>query len=276
MDSCQQLGLEGRNRSCNRIRHLRDHEGPVQSCPTGPYTYGKSTTTYQGFSYHDPSGGVHPFGGIVTVVSISNSSCGTVGTTITPIANKVATDNSGYIVTTNSSSALGARHRQCKRRHDIVDAERRLCQPEPGWVKEANGNQISISSGGVITDTLGMTALTVTGTPSTTSYIRYAYSCPWGPRNWHAGQCPGELYDIYRPKLLWGVRNPRVPSYRTKANLADSSSGRDCIYLWLRADRGNQHMHCAIRGSDGAYCFGNSADRRNDQLHIRQFELHDG
>jgi hypothetical protein len=47
-----------------------------------------------------------------------------------------------------------------------------------GSITDANGNQISISSGGVITDTLNTTALTVTG--SAPNPVTYAYTAPSG------------------------------------------------------------------------------------------------
>ena len=117
-------------------------------------------------------------------MDISSSYCGTVGTTVYPITKAVTADNSGYIVSTNSSSATGP---------VTVNARGGLKILTPGVgastgagsVSDANGNQISISSSGVITDTLNTTALTVTGNaptnpPSCTPGVTYTYTAPSG------------------------------------------------------------------------------------------------
>ena len=154
----------------------------LQSCPYrsgGVLLYGATTTTYSYFAYHDPAGGVHAFPGTVTVYSVNNpSECGS--SYLTPISNAVTTDNSGYIISTNTSSALG---------QVTVHARGGLSILTPavgsatgaGSVTDANGNQISVSSSGAFTDTLdsnGSHVLTVSGTPP--GNVTYAYAAPTG------------------------------------------------------------------------------------------------
>ena len=151
-------------------------------CPQGgPLgAAGKTVTQYFGFLYHDPTGALHPFPGTVTVTTISNSNCGTMGTTITPITNSITSDGSGYIVSTNTSSQLGPV--TVKARGGITIITPPVGQSTgAGTITDANGNQISISSGGTITDTLGTptAALTVTGTPSSGA-VTYTYVAPNG------------------------------------------------------------------------------------------------
>ena len=161
----------------------------VTEAATGYVTYSTSSTSYaclisggwgveyfyyDGLVYHDPAGGLHPFSGSIIAEVISSPNCGTEGTIVTPIKNAVALDNSGYILTTNSTQALGA---------TTVNARGGLHITTPpvqqntgaGSITDANGNQISVSSSGVITDTLG-TALTVSGTPP--GNVTYAYTAP--------------------------------------------------------------------------------------------------
>lgn len=150
-----------------------------QSCQTGPLTYGITTSTWGGLVYHDPSGGFHtlpPGNNSITEVSITSSSCGTVGTTISPVMKAVPQDNSGYIVSTSSSSALGPATVSAQGGVTIVTPSVGA-STGAGSVTDANGNQISINSSGVITDTLG-TALTVSGTPP--ANVTYTYTAPSG------------------------------------------------------------------------------------------------
>ena len=176
-----------------------------QSCPTGPFTYGKTTSTYSGFAYHDSTGALHSFSGVVTVVRITSSSCGTIGTTITPITKAITFDNSGYIVSTNSSSATGP---------VTVNARGGLTIITPpvgattgaGSVTDANGNQISIGSNGIITDTLGTTALTVSGTPP--GNVTYTYTVPSG------GQATVTfIYGTYSVQTCFQVQVPNIAEF---------------------------------------------------------------
>lgn len=174
--------------------------GPAQSCLYGHEggfpLYGVSTTTWQGFEYHDPSGGIHPLPSTATiqVVSISNSACGTVGTTVYPFTNQVTTDNSGYFVTSNSTSATGPL--TVNARGGLIITTPSLGQSTgAGSISDANGNTIQIAytqstQTTTITDTLGTTALTITGLPPTnaptctnasgTSNVTYQYTAPNG------------------------------------------------------------------------------------------------
>ena len=74
-----------------------------------------------------------------------------------------------------------------------------------GTVQDPNGNQISISAAGVITDTLGMTALTVSGTPP--SNTTYTYAAPSGAN----ASVTRFLRFIPRADLLSGGWHLRIP-----------------------------------------------------------------
>lgn len=141
----------------------------------------EATVTFTNFNYHDPSGGIHPLpaAAIIREVSYSqNSPCGS-GTTVYPFTNQATTDNSGYIVTSNSTNAVGPL---------TVNARGGLAILTPylnqstgaGSVTDANGNQISVNSSGQFTDTLdtgGSHVLTVSGSPSS-GPMTYMYTAP--------------------------------------------------------------------------------------------------
>lgn len=117
------------------------------------------------FVYHDPWGIPHPFSGSATYES---ATCGGATTNI----NAIATDGSGYTIsggwggtyiTTKSGATFKVPYGTGSGVASSVDR---------------NGNEISVSSSGVFTDTLGTTALTVTGVaPSNTTFT---YTAPSG------------------------------------------------------------------------------------------------
>jgi RHS repeat-associated protein len=119
----------------------------------------------ENFVYHDPWGIPHPFSGAATYES---ATCGGATTNI----NAIATDGSGYTIsggwggtyiTTKSGATFKVPYGTGSGVASSVDR---------------NGNEISISSSGVFTDTLGTTALTVTGVaPSNTTFT---YTAPSG------------------------------------------------------------------------------------------------
>jgi YD repeat-containing protein len=120
--------------------------------------------TYSGWNYHDPFGRTVGFSG---TIEIYGGSCS--GTNVTSFTS-VATDGSGY--TLNASGSSGS----------ILDAKGVITNPPMGVPAgatsstrtDSNGNQISANSTGVFTDTLGTTALTITGS----NPVSFVYTSP--------------------------------------------------------------------------------------------------
>jgi RHS repeat-associated protein len=119
---------------------------------------------YSGFNYHDPLGRTTGFSG---TTEIYGGSCS--GTNVSLTAQ--AQDGSGYIL--NAQGSTGT----------ITDSNGVTTSPPmvvppgplPSTKTDSNGNQIT-SSGSVFTDTLGTTALTITGS----NPVSFAYTSPSG------------------------------------------------------------------------------------------------
>ncbi len=134
---------------------------------------GNCEEDYSGFLYHDPSGGIHPFNGTVRFIIYAPSLGCYQQRQVIPITNAPALDNSGYILATTFTAAT------VNARGSITIVPPPVGQSTgAGSVTDANGNRISVSSGGVITDTLNTTALTVSGTPP--ANVTYSYTAPSG------------------------------------------------------------------------------------------------
>src|SRR3989441_2558178 len=112
---------------------------------------------YQRWTYHDSFGVSHSFN-----VTVYDGNCGPNG----PVT-ATATDGSGFTMTVQG---LGPSATVASRRGDVINPP--LLSPSGvGTFTDSNGNQISVSSSGVFTDTLGTTVLTITGAaPSPVSY----------------------------------------------------------------------------------------------------------
>jgi RHS repeat-associated protein len=120
------------------------------------------------WAYHGPWGDTHTFVGTATE---NGGSCGTINYNFSA----TATDGSGYALTTNLPASPPA---------NVYTSAGKLILPPAnatsgaGSGTDRNGNEITVSSGGVFTDTLGTTALTVAGTaPSPTTFT---YTAPSG------------------------------------------------------------------------------------------------
>src|SRR6266478_3596689 len=122
--------------------------------------------TYSAWSYHDPLGRVTGFVGSIEIYA---GSC--VGTNILSFTS-VATDGTGYILKASGTSGT------------ITDSNGVVTNPPVGvpagavssTKTDSNGNQISANGSGVFTDTLGTTALTITGS----NPVSFAYTSPSG------------------------------------------------------------------------------------------------
>jgi len=116
--------------------------------------------------YYDSRGTAHPFSGHTTYIwgSCGNSQIG---------INSTATDGSGYIL---SAAYNGSNITVTTVAGAVIKPPN--SQGGAGTLTDRNGNQLSVSSSEVFTDTLGQTALTITGTaPNPTTYT---YTAPSG------------------------------------------------------------------------------------------------
>ena len=152
--------------------------------------YGGYTSKWSYFAYHDSAGGVHPFNGTVTIQYNNGGTGNNCPSSLTPITNAVATDNSSYILNTNGSTATintssGLKYTLSQIAVPVVN----------GSITDANGDTISVNLTsdphwliiGKVTDTLdsgGSTTLTIYGYPQTvnceSSPMVYQYTAPNG------------------------------------------------------------------------------------------------
>jgi YD repeat-containing protein len=133
------------------------------------YKISYPTTTYRG--YTDPSGTFHS---TYVVTTSGDSSC---DVPVPPVytGSQVAVDGSGYLLTVNEHSNPRI----------VVTTRSGVTIPNPGTstgtITDTNGNQLTTSVNGsttTFTDTLGLTALTVTTVSS--SQTTYSYTAPSG------------------------------------------------------------------------------------------------
>ena len=165
--------------------------GAQTAVATGYITYVKATAvcdwpppktgSYSIFShwvYHDPYGASHAFGGTME----SDSTNCDQGNTLT--LGSVASDGSGLTLSASITSLGGLST------HVLTTPGGQVLNPPVNLTNgfgaaastrtDANGNQISVSSSGVYTDTLNTTALAVTGQATPGSPLTLTYSGPNG------------------------------------------------------------------------------------------------
>jgi hypothetical protein len=148
----------------------------TQVCDWPPPKHG-TYTIWLGYVYHDPWGGRHSFAGTLEE-DITNCDNGN-----TSSLNATATDGSGYTL-----SATYTTNKITTKSGEVINPPLNLTSGYSGGsssATDANGNQISVSStsnSATFTDTLGTTAVTVSGTgPITFQYtgpgaVNYTYS----------------------------------------------------------------------------------------------------
>jgi RHS repeat-associated protein len=146
---------------------------PITGDVTATTTIVTCTTTLSNWVFHDGYGGSHSFSGTAVLTS------GSCGTSSTPI-NALASDGSGYTILAYVTGPATITSRAGQIMNLPVNSS-----TGAGSFTDANGNQISINSGGVFTDTLGQTALTVAGGISNdpwspTSPLTFTYVPPAG------------------------------------------------------------------------------------------------
>ena len=115
-----------------------------------------------GWAYVDGFGTSHPFGATSTVTS---NSC--TGGSSTGFNGAQATDLSGYSLSVSGNTVVS-----------LYSGDGNLINTSTGTIQDRNGNEITVSSG-VFTDTLGTTALTVSGSPASLT-VYYTYVAPSG------------------------------------------------------------------------------------------------
>jgi hypothetical protein len=136
--------------------YLSHNTGQTKCFDGGPQWYWG--WRYTNYVYHDPWGAAHSFPGVSLICSNDNLSGST-------------TDGSGFSIIEGST---------------IKGSDGQAFVPPvnqttgSATATDANGNKISVNSSGVFTDTLGTTALTVTGSGSPSSPLLFTYTSPSG------------------------------------------------------------------------------------------------
>ena len=138
-------------------------------CYVNGHDFGGSYTNFLNWSYNDQFGVTHKFGGSS---AIRTGTCGS-----STGMNSLATDGSGLRLT----STLGASSITVTSRGAKVIQPPFLSASGAGTTTDSNGNQISVSSSGVFTDTLDKTVLTVSqNAPGPSSPTTFTYTPPSG------------------------------------------------------------------------------------------------
>ena len=140
-----------------------------KNCSTNPHLFVGFITTLSNWVYHDMFGVAHPFAGSVKVV---DEGCPGTSTSL----NRVAFDGSGYRL-----QADGINPSTITLTSGTIIIPPVGVAAGAGTFTDRNGNQITDSGNGVFTDTLGITALTVSaGAPSPTVPVTLTYTAPSG------------------------------------------------------------------------------------------------
>jgi RHS repeat-associated protein len=138
---------------------------------------GGCRTTYYSYTYHDAFGALHAFPGTAQEQNyFLHGSC--IGSAFSPL-NATASDGSGYHLSVTSFVQLAG---QLTDRGGGLIAAPLNTTTGAATYTDNNGNQLSVSSGGVFTDTLGTTPLTVSGSGTPASPTVFAYTAPSGAR----------------------------------------------------------------------------------------------
>jgi len=133
-----------------------------------PDTGWHTGTTYTWHGYRDQFGTTHRF----LVLTSDNPLAGNPGCAINESNSGAATDGSGYTLNADGGSAtittIGG----------VVITPPLNSQSGAASFTDTNGNKISVSGTGTFTDTLGTTALTVTGAGTPSSPLKFGYAAP--------------------------------------------------------------------------------------------------
>jgi RHS repeat-associated protein len=164
---------------------------------------------YDTFVYHDTFGSSHPFN--LTVQSAICSGGGESG---------LATDASGYTITFDISG--DGSFTLTSRSGAIILTPPLNNRAGAGTFTDRNGNQISVSSTGVFTDTLGKTPLSVSGTGTPSSPTVFTYTAPSGSPAYKM------IYTAYTVQTKFGCNGiaeygPIVNNLVSEIDLPDTS-----------------------------------------------------
>ena len=142
----------------------------IYDCTLPPHGMDSQYSSYTGFVYHDNKGNSHNIG-----YSFTNQ-CGHMSPP-TGTSTITLTDNSGYTIYRNllKFTAFTKSGAEFSVPAYMLSSDGYSFQKNPGSgiAQDTNGNQISASSTGVFTDTMGKTALTVSG--SAPNPVVYTY-----------------------------------------------------------------------------------------------------
>lgn len=128
------------------------------ACPNGP----ELESTYSDFIYYEPFGTQHAFPNALVLGGLCGSGY---------MRGGVASDGSGYSISGfNVYSRAGT----------LINTPQNPYGNGTGSGTDSNGNYISVSSGGVFTDTLGQTVLTLGGSGTPSSPNTFTYTAPSG------------------------------------------------------------------------------------------------
>ena len=156
------------------------------------------------FVYYDPGGTSHPFPGDIWYTDRPDICDQYVES---PISAR-ASDNSGYLLNVVFSGATPVTEKATSAGGVVFDTL-------ANTVTDPNGNRISISNG-VVTDTLGTTALTISGTPP--NNVTYIYSAPGANGN----GTPATVTVSYVQKNIktcFNISNPSIGEYTSSGTV---------------------------------------------------------
>lgn len=147
------------------------YDETLSTCSLPPKGLRVPYTTYTNYVYHDDRGATHtiPFSWV--------PACGGGGPTGT--ATYSLNDNSGYtIYRTNNSFVAFTRYgaQFSVPTYADVNGQQPVISPATASSTDTNGNVISASSSGAFIDTMGKTALTLSGSGTPSSPVVYTYT----------------------------------------------------------------------------------------------------
>jgi len=143
------------------------YSAPITYCYDGQGHPDGETVYYQNWVYHDPwSGKTHAFSGSMVIYS-----GGCTGTSVYSFTS-TASDNSGLTLSVNNGTGTII----TKAGISIVPPTSAPTGPVSAPKTDYNGNQITSTTAGVFTDTLGTTALTISGA----NPVNFSYTAPGG------------------------------------------------------------------------------------------------
>lgn len=160
------------------------------------YVMTGQTNQYTWNSYTDAFGVLHPLNAFS---QFNWGSCQGINYPPSQNASATAQDGSGYVFTTINYSTPHLTSRD----GTVINAPENA-NGGTGSFTDRNGNQISVSSTGVFTDTLGTTALTVSGSGTPTSPMLLNYSAP-GASGTGTGVAVALNYTSYTVATNFGI-----------------------------------------------------------------------